>query len=313
MSKRKKGFTLVELLVVIAIIGILIAMLLPAVQAAREAARRISCTNNFKQIGIALHLYHDSSRCFPPGWVGYTDGQMAINGSTGWGWASSILEHMEQVSFSENMLHRDLMISHLDNKIARETVFSGLRCPSDNGKDTSTISGLTVGTSNYVGVFGGYDLGNMSTSLDLYYHLLKMAASPGGIGRGNGTFSHNSRVSFRDICDGITNTFIVGERSTIDVPNSSEVHYSTWVGHAGAGGAGGDTQFLGRFLAAAVTSPNPVPDSDNELFRQEFASPHPGGVQFLIGDGSVRMVDDTVDQYLYRGMCTISGSEIVSE
>lgn len=313
MLKRQKGFTLVELLVVIAIIGILISLLLPAVQAAREAARRIHCTNNFKQIGIALHVYHDSARHFPAGWVGYTDGKSAINGATGWGWASSILAHMEQVSFSEDTLHRDLFISDPENKIARETVFPAFRCPSDLGDDTSEISDLMVATSNYVGVFGGYDLGNMSSSLDLYEYLLDSAESPGAVGMGNGIFYHNSHVSFRDISDGISSTFIIGERSTINVPNSSEVHHSTWVGHTGAGGVGNDTQFIGRFLSAAITSPNPVPDSDNELFRQEFASPHPGGAQFLLGDGSVRMVDDAVDQVLYRGICTINGGEIVSQ
>ena len=312
MLKRQKGFTLVELLVVIAIIGILIALLLPAVQAAREAARRINCTNNLKQIGLAMHIHHDSVGRLPTGWIGYTNGQHTINGSTGWGWASAILPHMEQAAFAEDTLEQELSTTDALNEIARKEPFTGFRCPSDKGKDTSAINSLEVGTSNYVGVFGGYDPADTTTPADMI-SLLNLYTS-GGQAKGNGTFYHNSRTSFRDMRDGTSNTMVVGERAVIDIPNppssGEQQYYSTWVGNVGVGGS--SVEFIPRALGVAITSPNPTPDDTNGYYRQEFSSPHPGGSQFLIGDGSVRMVNDDVDQAVYRAICTANEGEQVS-
>lgn len=304
MLKRQKGFTLVELLVVIAIIGILIALLLPAVQAAREAARRINCTNNLKQLGIALHIHHDSARRLPTGWTGYTNGQHDVNGLTGWSWASAILPHMEQAQFHENTLDDETAISDVTNVAARQTVIGGFRCPSDDGEDISSIANMTIATSNYVGVFGGYQTTE--------YDLLTRLGQPGQV-KGNGAFYHNSRVSFRDMRDGTSNTMVVGERATFVLPNTSipETYYSTWIGNVNAIG-GGDPYGAARSLGVAITSPNPEPDTTNNYFRQEFSSPHPGGAQFLIGDGSVRIVNDGVDQTVYRAICTIDEGEAVS-
>lgn len=317
MSKRQKGFTLVELLVVIAIIGILIALLLPAVQAAREAARRVNCTNNLKQIGLALHIYHDSAGRMPAGWMGVNGNAHAVNGPTGWGWAAAILPNMEQAAFAQDTLHQELSISSTpDNEVARATIIPGFRCPSDKGKDTSDINGMTIATSNYVGVFGGYDpTGTTSgaTSGNLILILSNAASTTGAQAKGNGAFYHNSRVSFRDMIDGTSNTLVVGERATIEVPNTSplETYYSTWVGNVGAGGSSYD--YIPRCLGAALTSPNPEPETTNSYFRQEFSSPHAGVAQFLLGDGSVRTVDDEIDATLYRGICTVNGGEQVSQ
>src|SRR5271169_2774298 len=97
-SRSPRGFTLIELLVVIAIIGVLVALLLPAVQAAREAARRTQCRNNLHQIGIALHNYHDAFLMFPPGWIGVTNLQLDVNGGSGLAWSSLILPQIEQTA-----------------------------------------------------------------------------------------------------------------------------------------------------------------------------------------------------------------------
>ena len=304
-KQKQRGFTLVELLVVIAIIGILIALLLPAVQAAREAARRVNCTNNLKQVGLAVHIHHDSLGHLPAGWSATS----TINGSTGWGWASAILPHMEQAAFSKDTLDQDLALNDAGNKVARETVFPGFRCPSDKGKDSSEINGMTVGTSNYIGVFGGYDPADTTDYTNMLTLLNAYLSS--GQARGNGTFYHNSRVSFRDMRDGTSNTFVVGERATVEVPSSTDYYYSTWTGNVGVGGS--DPQYLLRFLGAAITSPNPTPDATDLYYQQEFSSPHPGGAQFLLGDGSVRMVNDDVDQDIFRAICTINEGEQVSQ
>ncbi|MBN2296101.1 MAG: DUF1559 domain-containing protein [Pirellulales bacterium] len=305
--KRQKGFTLVELLVVIAIIGILIALLLPAVQAAREAARRINCTNNLKQIGISLHIHHDSVRRLPPGWISNS----GVNGTTGWGWGAYILPHMEQAAFAEDTLKQHLPINDANNEVARKADFPGFRCPSDNGKDTSSIAGMTLGTSNYVGVHGGYPSGNTYPSGTT---LMSLLAASNPI-KGNGTFYHNSRVCFRDMIDGTSNTLVVGERAARTVPTTPagqnpQSYYSSWVGNVRGGGAS-DTYGPARCVGAAITSPN----SEDEIpydYQQGFGSPHPGGAQFLIGDGAVRMVNNEVDQLIYRQICTANGGEQVS-
>ena len=176
---RRKAFTLVELLVVIAIIGILVAMLLPAVQAAREAARRMSCSNNMKQIGLALHLYHDTFRQLPPGWRGFdlATGQPDWLGDPGWGWCAAILPYMEQQNLFDESLHFELPITAHANDEGRATYLPMFRCPSDIGDRRFLLHEgddhdhghagsqqhdehfpLTMPTANYVGVFGTAEL-----------------------------------------------------------------------------------------------------------------------------------------------------------
>ena len=299
MRLLQKGFTLVELLVVIAIIGILISLLLPAVQAARAAARRISCANNLKQVGVALHLYHDTNRQLPAGWTAYhpSTGEPHWFGQPGWGWGAAVLPFMEQAAVHDGMIHFDLPITDTANADDRVLSIATMRCPSDPGPDTFVLKGggpylgsgayqpTELARSNYIGVFGLEDFHEVVT--------------PSGNCVGDGSFFLNRGVQFRDIQDGLSNTFIVGERSSKLAP-------STWVGMLTGG-----QHAPARILGVAEFPPNS--EETPEHYFHNFSSFHPSGTHFLAADGAVRLISDDIEARLYQGLCTRAGGEPVSE
>jgi len=299
MLKRKNGFTLVELLVVIAIIGILIALLLPAVQAAREAARRMNCTNNLKQIGLALHMHHDTNNCLPAGWTAYSamGSKTAVpKGVPGWSWATMSLPFMEQGVVYDETLDINLAINAGDNPAGAKTIINTFRCPSDTGKDTSTVAGVEVATSNYVGVFGQV----LNSDLSTFWSRL---SSSTGQAKWNGAFYHNSQTRFRDIRDGLSHTLVVGERGT------KFDFYSVWIGAypndtLSQTSPGHAIRLLGAAFEGKAPNSTVVED-----YRVGFGSHHPGTSNFLMGDGSVRSIEDEIDLSIYRYLCTINGGE----
>ena len=226
--RARRGFTLIELLVVIAIIAILIALLLPAVQQAREAARRASCKNNLKQIGLALHNYHDVYAGFPSGWIGVTNGRSNVLGESGFAWGTMILPYLDQAP----LYRRFNFSSPLDASPNRTLVNQHLtvyQCPSDPKPEsfqTPDRNGnqIQMATANYAGVFGTVELDNCYTS---------PAGTPPVSAQGqclsDGVFYHNSAVKIRDIIDGASNTLIVGERTTFLDPVNGPF-YGTWSG-----------------------------------------------------------------------------------
>ncbi len=288
MNRQHRAFTLVELLVVIAIIGILVSLLLPAVQAAREAARRMSCYNNLKQIGLALHNYHDTHQALPMGWIGVDQvtRQPHALGQPGWGWAARVLPFLEQ-SNTESLVQGDLPITDPSNLAARNTHLALYRCPSDAGSQqffniTGSMPTVRIPVANYVGMAGTQELEN---------------CEPLPIGvqcETDGIFYHNSATNFRDIIDGLSNTFMVGERN-------SKIDNSTWVGSI----PGADEGFE-RFLGIADHAPNTVGAHLDDL-----SSYHPGGTNFVIADGSVRLIASTIDLQVYKGLATTQGGEPV--
>jgi len=295
--RTREGFTLVELLVVIAIIGILVALLLPAVQMAREAARRASCNNNLKQVGLGLHLYHDTFQQFPAGWTAFDagTGQADWLGEPGWSWAARILPYMEQTSLYADRIHFDLPIGDPANAEARLTAVKIYRCPSDVGQGSfilgadheEPIAGYTpvrLATSNYIGVFGTLD------PHEVYEH---------GAGRANGIFFLNEGVRFADVLDGTSQTFAVGERSSLFAS-------STWVGMV----RGGD-HAPARVIGVATFPPNS--DADEEHYTHNFSSLHPAGTQFLATDGSVRLVHESIDMGVYHALCTRAAGDVVGQ
>lgn len=292
MHHRPKGFTLVELLVVIAIIGILVALILPAVQAAREAARRTSCFNNLKQIALATHHYHDTFHTFPPGWIGVdpNTNQPWVEGVGGWGWAMHLLPFLEQSNLQAQIRPMAPIVDvyHAPVRIAPLAAF---RCKSDPGIATfglgdennpSTVL-TTLATGNYVGVFGTTELEDCE------------GLPPGVQCMGNGAFWHMQGARMADFVDGTSSTLIIGERS-------SRVGYSTWTGVV----PGGEEAFA-RILGVADHSPN-----SQGVHLDDFTSEHPAGTNFALADGSVRLILETIDMTVYQALATRAGREVAS-
>ncbi|REJ89129.1 MAG: DUF1559 domain-containing protein [Planctomycetota bacterium] len=296
-----RGFTLIELLVVIAIIAILIALLLPAVQQAREAARRTQCKNNLKQLGLALHNYHDAHLCFPSGWIGVDTGiPTAHDGVNGVGWGAMILPYLDQSSLY-NRLNSDFAIENPVNDPFRLNTLTVFQCPSDPKPDRFEIEeegspGTVIcelPTANYAACFGTVELDGCENAPGT-----APVASTGQC-LGDGAFYHNSLVRIRDITDGTSNTFLVGERAT----NDQLGWFTTWVGRV----AEGEEAFQ-RVLGSLDHTPNdPVAHFD------DYSSQHEGGAQFVLADGHVRFISENMNLFVYRAVGTISGGEVVGE
>ena len=298
MRTHRRGFTLIELLVVIAIIAILIALLLPAVQQAREAARRSQTRNNLKQIGLALHNYHDAFQTFPSGWIGVTGGQPHVDGISGWGWGAMLLPHLDQAPLY-NTINFSLPVWDSANATARTTPLAVFRSPSDPEKARFTISSAAntplaeLATANYVGNFG---TGAVPAGLALDDCEGQAA---GFVCSGNGVFHHNSRARIGDIVDGTSNTMLAGERRTSEALG----WFSTW-----AGVVAGSEEPACRVLGVTDHTPN-HPDAHFD----DFSSHHEGGCFILLGDGQVRFVSESIDTMLYQAISTRAGGEVVGE
>jgi len=294
-SRRvRTGFTLVELLVVIAIIGILVALLLPAIQAAREAARRTQCVNNLKQIGLGLQNYHDTYKTLPPGILFWPGNLPNPNGDNQmWGWSALILPQVEQQQLHDQMRVTSWTLRQLLNQAVRtrDLVQSPLkvyRCPSDVTKDLPTNTPeptqfynngpagpaanplpdpYYAATSNYAGVVGLWDLDE------------PLINGPDN----NGVLYPNSEVRLADILDGTSNTFAVGEKNFT-------CSAGAWVGTRNSNGGGnqGNRYVLGR----VSIRPNAF---WNTTCYEGFSSYHPGGTQFVMCDGAVRFISEGID------------------
>ncbi|QDT63839.1 DUF1559 family PulG-like putative transporter [Calycomorphotria hydatis] len=328
---HRRGFTLVELLVVIAIIATLIALLLPAVQQAREAARRSQCKNNLKQVGLAIHNYHDNFGTFPPGVctkestsTGLKQADLCddgvnpapiTNNGIGWSWNAFILPNMDQASLYNtldvsnsptNMLDDiDNFPSYAPNQTRRDAVQSPLetmRCPSDPAPQHYQFLWYQSGGQSYFGTASenrqrtrmpltNYVAAHSPISISPEQHLYCTAGNTAD--NYGGIFGLNSKTRIRDITDGTSNTVLVGERSYTfqHDPSDSTTNHQAAALYLGTYSR---NQYNARDWAGSG-GVNIYSTSADPPMRASFSSMHVGGAQFVFADGSVHFISENIE------------------
>lgn len=314
-QSNTRGFTLVELLVVIAIIGILVALLLPAVQAAREAARRMECSNNLRQVGLAMHNYENAHGTFPVGAYGCC-----------WGtWIEAILPHLEQQNISDRYVDENkydnpdssYRYSGSQNRQVTTLQIGILVCPSDTSSATTLGGFQNITSHNYAvnlgntGYLAGYP--DNEDAVD-GYNGVKFGGAPFSLKAGPSTEPYAATIA--DIRDGASNTLLASE---VLQGRGNDLRGFSWWGYA----AGFNTylspnssqpdvmQSSGYCVNDGVNPPCVGPHSTSQPMTNAARSNHTGGVLTVFCDGSVHFIGDNIDIDTYRALSTTRGQEVI--
>jgi len=270
MPSRRPAFTLVEVLVVIAIIGILMALLLPAVQSARESARRLKCSNNLHQLGLAMHNYHGVFNSFPPGFM--VRGHLGTNTPGGWAWGVFLMPYIEQSPLQDKLSPTKYTLEQVINDPALlpmlQTDLSVFRCPSSLIGPQRTHQGAPnpkVASGNYTCCRGFYNFTGAT-------HLTK---------QNNGVLYGESGIRMQHVYDGTGCTIAIGERTALGGNLGNDASWPSWCGPGGGG--------------AMNTVSSSVSDRLNHpTSMHAFSSQHPGGAVFCFADASVHFISEGI-------------------
>lgn len=306
---RRRGFTLVELLVVIAIIGILIALLLPAVQAAREAARRIQCSNHFKQAGVAMHGYHECHGAFPPALIEWGSGWDASCGPkgpgnpayNGWGWGTFILPFIEEKAVYSKFNFDGMYATGPINQKAGAELIATYICPSDpQGYElVSCCSHFTNGSdpnedlrrTSMAGVSDSVDWTCNGFAPKQFYLI-------------DGIMGEREGCRIRDISDGTSHTLMIGEVTGAG-PKTYQGHFwATWALTDTYDGINGPYTVIGGEWAV-----DPYGGTFAGVVETGFSSYHPGGCHFAMADGSVQYISEEISPATLARLTTRAGGE----
>ncbi|HRA88522.1 MAG TPA: DUF1559 domain-containing protein [Planctomycetaceae bacterium] len=308
-SRFKSGFTLIELLVVIAIIAILIALLLPAVQQAREAARRTQCKNNLKQLGIAMHNYHDTTNKFPIAGMGANSVNITDPNQSGNVWMRYIMPYIEQ-SAMYNQWNEGIQYAVGNNNTIIRSTIPGLLCPSD----PATKTWNSTPNYNYA-----VNLGNTTLYSVTPFNGVTHLPGPFQVSSTNGAGCVGYAYGMRDIVDGTSNTLLIGEIR--QGQNGQDLRGLIWyVPHVGftahyPPNTTSPDNLNGGFCVAANAAIGLPCQAVTATAPQNFSarSLHTGGVQVALADGSVRFVSNNIDINTWRALSTRQGNEVIGE
>ncbi len=308
----RSGFTLIELLVVIAIIAVLVALLLPAVQQAREAARRSQCKNSLKQLGLAMHNYHDVTNRLPIAYMGSeTFATSSTSGnSSGYCWLKAIMPYIDQANVANRWDDRFHYTGSTNLALVR-TLIPIMRCPSD----TAAAFYQNIPQYNYV-----VNLGNTNNTMQNNINgTIQYAAGPFMVAQVKPTtnlMTEGYSTAFRDITDGLSNTMMLGEiRQGTNPTATASIPYGdlrglVWISHSTGytGNLPPNTPIPDNIVTFCQPDPD-MPCVSVDPRRLSMRSRHTGGAHTVLCDGSVKFISSSIDQNVIRAISTIANAE----